>query len=76
MTRFLICISALFALAGYTKLVWQSGFDDGADVAICVKASFTKELRYSVVTVAKDPACARAHAYERNPLWAFRRRGG
>lgn len=57
------------------RVIWLSGFDQGADVAMCVDASFRNGG--DVITLAKDdPACIRAKAYESNPLWAFRRRGG
>ena len=61
------------ALVGYTKVIWQSGFDDGADVSLCVGESMINNGG-KLATYA--PACQRAKAYESSPLWLLRRRHG
>lgn len=60
------------ALMIATKLVWQSGFDQGSDVTLCVIASMENDGKFA----ASDDGCKRAKAYERNPLWLLRRRNG
>lgn len=67
----------LFAIGvvGYTKLVWQSGFDQGADVSLCVVESMIAS-EGDVVSLTDSETCDRAKAYESNPLWQLRRRDG
>jgi len=72
MRRALVATFAIFALLGYTKLIWQSGFDQGADVADCVIASLQNGGKLD----RSDEGCQRADAYKRNPLWVLRRRSG
>lgn len=62
--------AAVLALAGYTKLIWQSGFDQGSDVALCVVASFQNDGKLAT----HQPACQKAGRYKSNPLWLLRRR--
>lgn len=73
MKRALIFMACLAALVGYTKVVWQSGFDDGADVSLCVGESL---INNDGKLASYHPACQRAKAYERHPLWLLRRRDG
>lgn len=73
MGRKLLIGAALVAvLLGYTKLVWQSAFDQGSDVTLCVIASMENDGKLA----ASDDGCKRAKSYERNPLWILRRRDG
>jgi hypothetical protein len=65
-----LTVVAMVALVGYTKLIWQSGFDQGSDVTMCVIASIQNEGH-----LAKDDVgCRGAEAYKSNPLWLLRRR--
>jgi hypothetical protein len=68
-------IAALQAIAliFWTKVVWQSGFDQGSDVTPCVSAYF--ESGKDPKTLKTDGGCRRASVYRANPLWALRRRG-
>lgn len=75
MKRWIIVLLCVAALSAYTKLIWQSGFDQGAAIALCTVASF--QQGGDLITLAKDdPACRDANAYEANPLWVLRRRSG
>lgn len=68
-------VAGAMLTTAYTKIIWQSGFDQGADVDGCVVASFQAAGPGETVAMAKsDPACIRAKAYESNPLWLLRRR--
>lgn len=68
----------LFAIGaiGYTKIVWQSGFDQGADVSLCVVESMIASEDGQPIGLAETESCDRAKAYESNPLWQLRRREG
>lgn len=73
----MVIVAAVVVLLGYTKWVWQSAFDQGADVSMCIGASFAQSDGTTVTFAKSDPACIRAKAGERSPLWAvFRRRSG
>lgn len=72
MKRLAIGAVCAIALLGYTKLIWQSGFDQGTAVAICVVASFQNDGKLAT----NSPSCRDAKDYEDNPLWLLRRRGG
>ena len=61
---------------GFAKAVWQSGFDQGADVSQCIIATFANADDDPIKLDMTEPACTRAKAYESNPLWLLRRRGG
>lgn len=76
MRRIYITAVAIGALLGFTKAIWQSGFDQGADVSLCVVASFQRYGEKAVRVDPDDSSCQRAKGYERNPLWLLRRRGG
>ncbi len=70
--KILVAIFSLLALIGYTKLIWQSGFDQGADVSLCLVQSY---IQYDGEKVAaNEPSCQRAKEYQSNPLWILRRR--
>lgn len=77
--KYTICgLAACLLTAGYTKLIWQSGFDQGADVSLCLVSTFQNGPDNDGVTRLKthDPACQRTNHYTRtNPLWILRRRG-
>lgn len=75
MRKFLIIFCAVGALVCFTKAVWQSGFDQGVNVALCTMESFRRGG--DIIRLAKDdPACVRAKAGKRNPLWLLRRKNG
>lgn len=64
-------VGMVLSLFLYTKQVWQSGFDQGADVDSCVIVSIINDGK-----LAKDePPCIRAKKYETNPYWLLRRNG-
>jgi len=66
----------VFFLGVYTKIIWQSGFDAGADVSQCLIATFSKDGPAPKHADMADSGCQRAKAYESNPLWILRRRSG
>lgn len=72
MKNFIKIVVILLALVIYTKLIWQSGFDQGAAVSACVIESMLAS-EGEVVSLADSDACNDAKAYESNPLWNFRR---
>lgn len=77
MKRAVMFLAVGLTLLSYTKWVWQSAFDQGADVSMCIGASFAQSDGTTVTFAKNDPACVRAKAGERNPLWVvFRRRSG
>lgn len=62
---------ALLAVAGSAvgmQMAWQSGFYQGADVALCVVASVQNDGKFAT----GDKACARAHVGEHSIFWRFR----
>lgn len=71
MRKALIVLGVIAALVGYTKLIWQSGFDAGGDAVGCVIASLQNDGALDRASLF----CRGAEAYKRNPLWALRRRG-
>lgn len=81
LTTRIACVTAGIAIGtgcsvGFAKAVWQSGFDQGADVSLCVIATFQNAKDDPIKLDMAEPACKRAKAYESNPLWLLRRRGG
>jgi hypothetical protein len=72
LNRVVLISFAIIGLLVYTKVVWQSGFDAGADTSLCVGASL---LLNDGKFKEDEPACQRIEAYKSNPLWLFRRRG-
>ena len=67
----------VLSMLWYTHVVWQSGFDDGADVALCAVTLFHDE-KYGhggETPALQTPACKGAEAYKHTPLWQFRTRG-
>lgn len=66
-----ITVLCVLALVGYTRLIWLSGFDQGADVALCVVDSYRE---HNATQVADTNACHRASDYQDNILWQLRRR--
>lgn len=74
--RVLMVLLAAAALCIYTKAVWQSGYDAGADVNGCLIATFAKYGDLDHGADEDDPQCVRAGQYEHNPLWVLRRRNG
>lgn len=75
-TTALVILLGMVMLLIYTKVIWQSGFDAGADTNGCVFASVVKYGDLSHGTDEADPACQRIKAYESSPLWVLRRRNG
>lgn len=75
MKKLAIGLLIALALLGYTKIIWQSGFDAGADVMQCVIASFMKSDGKQVDEM--DKGCQRTKHYkETNPLWYLGRNNG
>lgn len=74
MKKVLYGLGIALVLVIYTKVIWQSGFDQGADVSLCVVESMIAS-EGEVVSLADSETCKRAKAYESNPLWQLRRRG-
>ncbi len=81
LTTRIACIIAGIAIGagctvGFAKVVWQSGFDQGADVSQCIIATFANAKDNPIKLDMTEPACKRAKAYESSPLWLLRRRNG
>jgi len=74
MRRGLVVLAAAALLLGYSKFVWQTGFDQGADVSLCIIASAQRFGNLAHGLDKSDPACQRAKEGESNPLWILRRR--
>jgi len=70
MGRAFAIITFAAALLAYTKWVWQSGFDQGSAVALCVVSSLQNDGKLA----ADQPECQDAKRGERSPLWVLRRR--
>ena len=71
MKKLIITLAALILLVAYTRVIWLSGFDQGAAVAMCTIASILNEGELA----EEEPSCVDVKSYESNPLWQFRRRG-
>jgi len=77
LTKISLGFLAVFALIGYTRVIWLSGFDIGSDVSLCVVASYQQgpnEKTGKVELADNDPSCKRVEEYKSNPLWLLRRR--
>lgn len=64
-----IAVLSICLLIGYTKIIWQYGFDTGVDVSLCVVAS----LQNNGTLAENDESCKSVKTDQKNPLWALRR---
>lgn len=72
MRKIIYALAAIAAIGGWTKYVWQTGFDQGADVSGCVIASLENDGKFAT----DSGFCKSAKRGESNPLWLLRRRDG
>lgn len=73
MNKILGCFSVfVLAMVVWTNYVWDSAFDQGTAVSLCVVESF-KQFEGQKVAINEE-VCQEADDYMRhNPLWKFSR---
>jgi hypothetical protein len=73
MRNIIIAAGIVAAILATALVSYRSGFNQGADVALCLVSTFQKE-RPSEGLDMTSPSCQSAKHGENNPLWIFRPR--